>query len=351
MAMSQALPVIEGGYVRDILDQPRALEHTIAALAYLPSLASLAEDLRDSPRRRIVLTGMGSSYYACYPLLIELIEAGFDAWLVETSELIHYQRRLLTPDTVVLLVSQSGRSAEIVRLLEENVGGAVTIGITNDSTSPLAAQARHCVLLHAGEEHTVACKTYMASLVALAWVGAHLCKLDLGRVREEVQGLPEAVSAYLAHWREHTIEAETALADVTQVFLAGRGASLATAGHGGLILKEATHFPAEGMSAAAFRHGPLEMVNPRTFVVVFEGAERTAGLNARLLEDIRAAGGKAVFIGAGAPPSAFCIPPVAARVRSVVEVLPVEILSLAWATLAGREAGAFGVATKITTTE
>lgn len=351
MAMNQAFTVIEGGYVRDILDQPRALEQTVAAFARSASLASLADDLRNGRRRRIVLTGMGSSYYACYPLLMELIEAGLDAWLVEASELIHYQRRLLAPDSILLLVSQSGRSAEIVRLLGEIPRDAVTIGITNDPTSPLAGQAQHCALLRAGEEHTVACKTYMASLVALAWVGAHLLGLDLDCVRDELQALPEAVSAYLAHWREHAAEAQAILAGVMQAFLAGRGASLATAGHGGLILKEATHFPAEGMSAAAFRHGPLEMVSPHTLVAVFEGAKRTAALNARLVQDIQAAGGKAVFIREGAASSAFCTPPVAQRVRPVVEVLPVEILSLAWTAIAGREAGAFGTATKITTTE
>ena len=84
---------------------------------------------------------------------------------------------------------------------------------------------------------------------------------------------------------------EKRLVGVGYVILAGRGASLAAAGTRGLIIKEAAHFPAEGMSCAAFRHGPLDMASPQTFVLVYEGLDPTRALNRNLVADIRKIGG------------------------------------------------------------
>ena len=75
------------------------------------------------------------------------------------------------------------------------------------------------------------------------------------------------------------------------------GDSLAAVGTGALIVKESDHFHAEGMSSAAFRHGPFEMLSEDTFVVIFSGDEKTRDLNRRLLADIQQDGGRAEFIG------------------------------------------------------
>jgi glucosamine--fructose-6-phosphate aminotransferase (isomerizing) len=96
----------------------------------------------------------------------------------------------------------------------------------------------------------------------------------------------DSVERYLSKLREHVEEAQACLQNTHHLILAGRGSSLASACTGGLIVKEAARFHAEGMSAAAFRHGPLEMVNRGLFLLVFEGAERTAGLNRKLVSDV-----------------------------------------------------------------
>jgi glutamine---fructose-6-phosphate transaminase (isomerizing) len=59
------------------------------------------------------------------------------------------------------------------------------------------------------------------------------------------------------------------LGGIRHLFLVGRGSSLAAVGTGALMVKESDHFHAEGMSSAAFRHGPFEMLSPETFVFVF----------------------------------------------------------------------------------
>jgi len=123
---------VEGNYLRDILSQPRALEDTVAGLSAAPGLMGVGHF------DRIVVTGMGGSYHALYPLLMRLVEHGFQAIAVETAELIHYYAASLTPRTLLILVSQSGRSVEIVRLLDMAAGRMPTIGVTNTLGSPLA---------------------------------------------------------------------------------------------------------------------------------------------------------------------------------------------------------------------
>ena len=337
--------IIEGGYFRDIFEQPQALEQTLAALEPHPALLSAGR------YRRIVLTGMGSSFHAFHPLAIELAGHGFTVVMLETSELIHYHRRLLDAETLTIALSQSGRSAELVRLVEVNDRRSFLVAVTNAGDSPLAEGAHATVLTRAGSEFTVSSKTYLASLLALAWVGDHLRGCDLGRTREELAQAAPAVAAYLAGWREHVREAQAELAGVRHLFLAGRGPSLASTGVGGLIVKEANRFPAEGMSAAAFRHGPLEMAREGVMVMVFEGDARTADLNRRLAADVRAAGGKAVVVAESREPGLFTTPPIAPRLRPVLEILPVEMVTLALAAMGGYEAGAFSVGRKVTLSE
>jgi len=135
------------------------------------------------------------------------------------------------------------------------------------------------------------------------------------------------------------------------LFLVGRGTSLAAAGTGALIIKEADHIHAEGMSSAAFRHGPLEMLAEDSFVLVFEGDKRTAEFNRRLFADLREQRVSAQLAGEAAELPVFRLPATPDSVRPILEILPAQMMTLALAALAGREPGVFEVARKITTTE
>jgi glucosamine--fructose-6-phosphate aminotransferase (isomerizing) len=293
---------------------------------------------------------MGSSFHALHPLAIRLAEHGIRVTMVETSELIYFWPKLLSRNTLLVVVSQSGRSAELLRLLDLNAGLSPLIGVTNDACSPLARAADAVVLIDAGPEASVSCKTYVSSLMALAQMGDVLCGNGKGTQRglEEAADLAEE---YLVRWHEHVDEALEILRDTRHIILAGRGESLASTGTGGLILKEAARFPAEGMSSAAFRHGPLEMLSSEMFLLVFEGGERSAALNRRLAKDVHEFGGKALLVSPSNPVGLFHIPPVIDPVRPILEILPVQMLSLALAARDGLEAGAFARAAKVTAVE
>ena len=350
--MTPQLSITEGPYVRDILDQPEALARTHRGLEATAALEDVARRLRDGELRRVVLTGMGSSHLGLVPLHLRLVEAGLAPLCVESSELVHYQQRLLGAGTLLVLVSQSGRSAEIVRLLEAVRGrGVVTIGVTNTADGPLAREATAAVLTHAGEEATVSCKTYLAAQMALAWLGEVLAGGDRDAGRAALAETIAATAAYLSSWRSHVEWLAERLQAVRAVYYTGRGTSLAAACSAGLITKESTHRPSEGMSSAAFRHGPMEMLDEGVFLLAFAGALRTRGLNEALVADVRAAGARAYLAAEDAAEPTLRLPAVPDVARPVVELLPVEMITLAIAALDGREAGRFDRATKVTATE
>jgi glutamine---fructose-6-phosphate transaminase (isomerizing) len=345
------LAMIEGEYLRDILHQPQALENTLTSLATTKPLLDLATRLNRGRFQRVVLTGMGSSFHALHPLNLELISHGVTSLMVETSELVHYKSRFFDPKTLMIAVSQSGQSAEMVRLVETNRKRCAVIAVTNTPESPLARHANVAVLTQAGNEFSVSCKTYVTALMALRWLGDVLRERDLRRTRRELKQACPAVASYLADWQAYVRSLARILQNIRHLFLVGRGASLATVGTGALIVKESDRFHAEGMSSAAFRHGPFEMLSKETFVLVFAGDAKTRALNQRLLSDVLQEEGHAELVDQDAPLPSCRLGAHGPAIQPILEMLPVQMITLALAGLAGREPGRFELATKVTTTE
>jgi glutamine---fructose-6-phosphate transaminase (isomerizing) len=340
-------------YIDDILHQPQALQDTLSALAgaELANTSKFAGHLRSGKLRRVILTGMGSSYHALHPLLLDLLGQGMQAQIMETSELVHFAPGLLSAESLIVAVSQSGSSAEILQLLKMLPPKAALVGITNTPDSPLATRADALLFTRAGSETTVSCKTYVTALAALTILECLLTGRDAVAVLADLESLPEAVAAYLSGMPAYLEALEKRLQEVTYLVLAGRGSSLAAVGTGSLIIKEAAHFPAEGMSSAAFRHGPLDMASPQTFVLVYEGMEPTRALNRNLVADIQKAGGEAKLVEIAPGREVFHLPPVPAAGLPILEILPAQMLSVALARLHAHIPGRFTWGSKVTSTE
>jgi glucosamine--fructose-6-phosphate aminotransferase (isomerizing) len=340
-------------YVSDILQQPGALQDTLSAFAgaELADISRFASQLRSGRLQRVILTGMGSSYHALHPLLLGLLGQGIPAQMLETSELVHYAPGLISPDALIVAVSQSGASAEILQLLKQLPPQAGLIGITNTAGSPLATRAEALLLTRAGSENTVSCKTYVTALVALAVLEAVLTGRDPAAALSGLEGLPGAVAGYLSGLPAYLETLEKRLLAVQYLTLAGRGRSLAAAETGGLIIKEAAHFPAEGMSCAAFRHGPLDMVSRQNFVLVYEGLNPTRALNRKLVADIQKVGGQAALVETAPVREVFHLPVVPAAGLAILEILPAQMLSIALARLHSHIPGKFSWGNKVTDTE
>lgn len=344
------VPVIEGAYFGDLMAQPQALKATFDHLAQDGAWHMAKALVVDHAWRRVVLTGMGSSYHALHPLNLALIAAGFAPIMIETAELVHYALPLCDADTLVILVSQSGRSAESLRLLDANQHAAI-LGITNTPDSPLANRADLSLMTHAGPEFSVSCKTYVTTMLVLAWLGAIVSARGEADVLGQLSRVDQHVAEYLARWRYHVDELGSLLDGSRHLFLAGRGRSLAAVGTGALIIKESSHVHAEGMSSAAFRHGPLEMLQDDMSTIVFDGDEPTRMLNQRLANQLTSEGFRCNRVGVDAKLRCMRIPACDTELLPILEILPMEMMTLALAGLAGREAGKFERASKVTETE
>ena len=333
-------------YIADILAQPQALSATLDGLRNTPSdLRPLAAQLRGGSYARIVLTGMGSSLTALYPLWYRLIAAGYAPILVETSELLYDAAALLNDSTLAIVVSQSGRSAEVARLLEQT-HGAVMLAVTNSAESPLAQAASTVVLTAAGAEHSVSCKTYVCTLAALEILGDRLLGQENDQGWNALWAGVEQTATYLQHWETKASEL-AAMMDGGLIFC-GRGPSLAAAYYSALILKEAAKVHAEGISSAQFRHGPLELASTGARVLVYQGLPNVAALNTRLMQDVQRGGGCGLLVGSASETAALRLPEAHPRALPLLEALPAQLLSVGLAWRQGLEPGQFVIGSKVT---
>lgn len=345
-------PQLFGEYLQNILEQPRALRDTLDALLPLDALHSFGAKIRSGEIDTLVLTGMGASSHALQPTVLELVAHGIRTQRIETSELLYHAPHLLRARNLIVAVSQSGQSAEIVKLLDlARAANAPCLGVTNTANSPLANAAEAVVMTHAGAEHSVSSKTYVATLAALSLLGAVWTGQDVDERRAQLRQAADAAEKYLARWQMHVTTLMTDLKDMQHMVMVGRGASVAAAGTGALIVREAARLACLDMSSAAFRHGPMEMLSPQMFVLVFRGTAPTQEMNARLADDIRAAGAHAALVQEANAADVFSVPPVSPAALPLVEILVPEMISLALARLRGHIPGNFERNTKITTTE
>jgi glucosamine--fructose-6-phosphate aminotransferase (isomerizing) len=331
----------------DILDQPRALRAALAATRTAEGLPRARDLCRAAPR--ILLTGMGASYFATYPAFLRLLASGAPVARLEAGELLHQAPGALDQGTAVIAVSQSGRSAEVVRLLEAR-GRATIIGVTNDPTSPLATTAEVSIPLSVGPEGAgVATKTFTGSLL---W-------LDLLLADGGGAGWPEAIDAL-----EHVLRTSgqwlpglrAALGMTEHVWFLGRGALLATACAAGLMFKEAAGLHGEGLSTPQFRHGPLELAGPGRSALVLVSPGPLGRLDLDLAGEMAAAGmGVAAIHAAGSPPDpvqgvhSLHWPSLPAQ--PAVLAAAVQCLAHAAALRLPREPGTFSRIGKVTTRE
>jgi glucosamine--fructose-6-phosphate aminotransferase (isomerizing) len=350
-------------FIAEIAGQPAALRRAAEGLAsQLPALARLADMARDGhPSALPIFTGMGSSYFACYPAVTELAAARVAALHIGTAELLHFRRELLGPQTTLIAVSQSGRSAELVRLageLGEPAARPTTVAVTNGLDNPLAAGADVALDTMAGDEACPSTMTFAAALVVVAAVGAVLAGEPAADVAARL--LAEAESAAAAIER---LMADRSLPDRLlerfgsrdAVVLLGRGASRAAAEMGALTLKEAVGLAAESLETGQFRHGPLEIAGPGLAALVIAVEPETRALDVGLTEELLAAGAAVALVsrdGEG-PAAALRVPigDVSCALAPAVANVPAQLLAWRMAVLGGREPGSFVLASKVTTRE
>ena len=207
-----------------------------------------------------------------------------------------YQRPPRLEGALVIGISQSGQSPDIVGVLEEaKRQGAPSIAITNDPDSPLAAAASHVIGLQVGQERSVAAtKTYTAQLTALALLALGLAgKMEQLSLLEEI---PTVMEKALQADKPAQLVAEK-LAGSNRAIVIGRGFNYSTAHEIALKCKELAYVLAEPYSSADFRHGPIAMVEGGFPVVLVSMGETFRQDLALLDAKLRERGVQPVVVG------------------------------------------------------
>lgn len=180
--------------------------------------------------------------------------------LAAPSIITHYGAVPRMGDALVIGISQSGQSPDIVEVLSlARRQGALTLAITNDPRAPLALAAELVFPLLAGPEHAVAAtKTYSAQLMAVAMLSAALGETPAAW--DDLAALPALVQAAVERNTAACAAGAASLREHARLIVVGRGYNLATVSEIALKVKETSGVMADGYSSADFLHGPKAML-------------------------------------------------------------------------------------------
>jgi glucosamine--fructose-6-phosphate aminotransferase (isomerizing) len=346
-------------FFREIVSQPSALRRAAAAVA---AQRDRLEDLAARVGRgsSVVFTGMGASYDACYAPATVLAGLGIPGWTLDAAELLHFRRPALEagPGSALVVVSQSGRSAEPVRLAEVLPEPRPTVvAVTNDAGSPLSERADVALATGAGPEIGPSTMTFAATLVVLDAVARVLSGEDpaaaVSGTTEDAEAAALAAEGVLADAAALAERLLAWLGDRPILTALARGVGRAAAETGALLLKEAARFPVESLEAGQFRHGPLELAGPGFGAILVAVEEATRDLDLGLAKELRASGA-AVFVVTDGPSGAdegLSLGPLPRPLAAAVAVIPFQLLGWRLAVARGLEPGILSRATKVTTRE
>jgi len=304
--------------------------------------------------RRVLITGIGASLFASIPLEYFLCSEGIDAVAVEAGELLHY-RHAGFRDAVAIVVSRSGESVEVARLLKLLKGRQPIIGVSNEPQSLLARDADVSICVGSLADEIVAIQTYTGTLLTL-----HLLASAVGdrldETKETMSTWMPAFSQLIETSMNNLGQWDTFLSPNAPVYLLARGPSCASAYEGALLLNEVAKSVAVGMATAAFRHGPVEVVDEDFRGFVFAPQGKTRNLNLALAHDLARFGGRVRVVGPslGTPASDTqgCeVPAVPEMLAPLFEIVPVQAAALRLAELRGILPGSFRYAPQVAVDE
>ena len=247
-------------FEQEIREQPAALERQL--LHGRAEVAAAAAAVTAFAPHSVMIAARGTSDNAArYAQYLLGAHNRLAVGLAAPSLFTHYGAPPRVAGSLVIGISQSGQSPDIVAVLEEaKRQGALTLAVTNAPTSPLAHAAAHVIALHAGEERAVAAtKTYTTELMALAMLSTAL-DTEHAQVRwDELAKVPHHVAAALA--LAAVVEPAASRCRYAERFVVlGRGFNYSTAFEIALKIKETSYVIAEPYSAADFKHGPAAML-------------------------------------------------------------------------------------------
>ncbi|MFH0809342.1 MAG: glutamine--fructose-6-phosphate transaminase (isomerizing) [Pseudomonadota bacterium] len=343
--------------LKEIFEQPRALTDTVRGRV-MPGSAEVCLDAPGldarllSEIKRIFIVACGTSYHAGLVgkfLIEQLARVPVE---VDLASEFRYRDPMVGPDCLLVLISQSGETADTLAALREGKAkGVHTLGICNAVGSSLSRGCEWVLYTHAGPEigvaSTKAFTTQLALLFLLAiHVGSTNGKLPAERRAELLDDL-----AHLPRQMEEVLKLDEAVLAVARQFMnaqdflyLGRGIQYPIALEGALKLKEISYIHAEGYPAGEMKHGPIALIDERMPVVVIAPDGENVAKICSNIEEIRARRARIIVLSeetaaqaVGAVDASLILPRVNPLLKPLLYVVPLQLLAYHIAVLRGTD--------------
>lgn len=354
----------KGGYasfmLKEIAEQPRAVADTL--LGRIDGEGALTlDEVRLTPSvlretDKVVIVACGTAYHAGL-----IAKYAIEHWTrlpceTELASEFRYRDPILSPNTLVVAISQSGETMDtLMALRHAREQGAHVLAICNTNGSTIPRESDAVLYTHAGPEVAVAStKAFLTQLVA-----CYLVALYLGQVRGTKSGdeirsvvrqlaeIPDAVERVLATM-EPVRELARSLAHKDTVLFLGRHVGYPVALEGALKLKELAYMHAEGFAAGELKHGPIALVEEDLPVVVVAPSPRGRSvLHDKIvsnIQEIRARGARTIVLAEEGDESVapyadhlITIPPTPTLLQPLVATVPLQVFACELATARGNE--------------
>lgn len=272
----------KGGFehfmMKEIHEQSKVLEDTIRSVLKDGIIDLSAVGLNNEiiqKVRQMYVVACGSAYHvgiAAKYIVEDLVRIPLQ---VDLASEFRYRRPLLCENDLVVIISQSGETADSLAALREAKRlGALTLGIVNVVGSSIAREADHVFYTLAGPEIAVATtKAYSAQLVACYLLAIQFAKVrgmiedrDYTTLIAELQTLPEKIDRVLED-KERLQWFASKYASAKDVFFLGRGIDYAVAIEGSLKMKEISYIHSEAYAAGELKHGSISLIEPGTLII------------------------------------------------------------------------------------
>jgi glucosamine--fructose-6-phosphate aminotransferase (isomerizing) len=361
--MSQTITkrVFPHSMLQEIYEQPEALSATVEHYApgstlNVDAFPNIAEILRG--RQRLVIAASGSSRHAGLAGEIMLEDYAGLAVDVEYASEYCYRSTHTLHDPGVLVISQSGETADTLAALREaRARGLATVAITNNAASTMAREADSSLLTIAGREKAIpATKSFTTQLTVLYLLTLYLARLS-GRMTTQtvashlahLNALPGQLQAALPAWEEQISGIAGHLHNAKGFLYLGRAIHYAIAREGALKLKESAYMQAEGYPAGELKHGPNALVSAESPLVILATRDQDDPdsvlryqKTVQLMRDMRAQGATIFsIISAGDAEAAeistysVAVPAVDEFLLPLLEVVPLQLFAYFTAILNG----------------
>lgn len=272
----------KGGYehfmLKEIYEQPKAVRDTISPRVkdnniVIDELNMSEEDIQNI--RKIYIIACGSAYHAGVTGKYVIEQIARIPVEVDLASEFRYRNPIVEKDSLVIIISQSGETADsLAALREAQKLGAKVLGIVNVVGSSIAREADNVMYTWAGPEISVATtKAYSTQLVALYLLAIHFGKVrntisleTYNEMVEELQTLPDKIQLILGD-KERIQWFASKFANSHDIFFIGRGLDYATSLEGSLKLKEISYIHSEAYAAGELKHGTISLIEKGTLVI------------------------------------------------------------------------------------